>query len=608
MSMPLLNSTVDHCPAPPANPASVGRGYQEGQNAPIGDGTRIQSSIGYTKIPNKLYDHLPFLGEGELKVMLFILRRTAGFGKTHDAISYKQFLEGVRTRDGRQLDQGCIRDKTALSNALASLKAKGLIRVWEQGGNRPNVYAHRLDEATTEDQADSDLQPSSETQCARAHDQGAAVGETVRSGRPSRPRVVGEPDTQKKHDQKTQIQKEVQQQSGAAAKCGNPDVVAALRDVGVSRLVAEDLATRHAAEHVLRQVDMLDFRPVRTNPAGALVRAIEDNWAPPPGYVPADERVRCELLELEEELAWRWQVEREQRERDQAAREEWRACVCTARAIDPSTLEFWEWTCEEWLPRVLGRRLSERYFGDTLLEISTAGVRVWFRTLQEEHLARVEAPDAVGRALRLVLGREIEVEYSHWEPGSVQVNQPVHDAHTHKELQGSSRGEPEPHRVTEVDARQIWAATRVKLDSVDGAGHYLRGSRLLGRHGEDLVVGVTTVYAAEWLDRCLRERASELLSTLIGERVGVRFVAEAVYRALPAGVEATVEDCMGSTVRCSDGRVAGSGGPALQEGERWQDASEGERLRAGDDVRGNREGALGGSKRRPYPEVRPRAA
>lgn len=83
----------------------------------------------YTQVPNEFFDDLlPHLREAELKVLLYIIRRTLGFEKESDAISFNQFLHGTTTKDGRVLARGCgLRSRTSLSNALQSLEEKGII-------------------------------------------------------------------------------------------------------------------------------------------------------------------------------------------------------------------------------------------------------------------------------------------------------------------------------------------------------------------------------------------------------------------------------------------------------------------------------------------------
>src|SRR6187200_1696292 len=83
-----------------------------------------------TPVPDVVFDQfLSRLGEAELKALLYIIRRTFGFKKDRDPISFNQFLRGIITHQGRVLDQGCgIKDRTTLSKALRSLEERGIIR------------------------------------------------------------------------------------------------------------------------------------------------------------------------------------------------------------------------------------------------------------------------------------------------------------------------------------------------------------------------------------------------------------------------------------------------------------------------------------------------
>src|SRR5260221_8423913 len=97
-----------------------------------------------TPVPDILFDQLlTELSGAEIKVVLYIIRRTAGFKKTTDAISFNQFLNGITTREGKVLDKGCgIKDRTTLSKMLASLEKKKCIKASK--GNDPHG-----DKATT---------------------------------------------------------------------------------------------------------------------------------------------------------------------------------------------------------------------------------------------------------------------------------------------------------------------------------------------------------------------------------------------------------------------------------------------------------------------------
>lgn len=77
----------------------------------------------YTQVPDELFDELmSHLSGAELKVLLYIIRRTFGFKKDSDNISLSQICNGIKTRDGETLDMG-----TGLSLSTVQIALKGLI-------------------------------------------------------------------------------------------------------------------------------------------------------------------------------------------------------------------------------------------------------------------------------------------------------------------------------------------------------------------------------------------------------------------------------------------------------------------------------------------------
>ena len=57
-------------------------------------------SPNYTQVPDELFDELMSeLSGAELKVLLYIIRRTFGFKKDSDNISLSQICNGITTRD-----------------------------------------------------------------------------------------------------------------------------------------------------------------------------------------------------------------------------------------------------------------------------------------------------------------------------------------------------------------------------------------------------------------------------------------------------------------------------------------------------------------------------
>jgi hypothetical protein len=83
-----------------------------------------------TQIPNDVFDTLmSHLFGGELKVLLYICRRTFGFRKDSDSISLTQIAQGITTKAGRVLDQGTGLSKRQVQRALRVLENRKVILV-----------------------------------------------------------------------------------------------------------------------------------------------------------------------------------------------------------------------------------------------------------------------------------------------------------------------------------------------------------------------------------------------------------------------------------------------------------------------------------------------
>ena len=106
---------------------------------------RGYTSPNYTPVPDELFDEqLPDLSGAELKLLLYIIRRTFGFKKESDNISLNQLLHGITTREGVVLDRGTGLSKKTLLETIKSLIEKNLImskrRRSEEKGNEPTTY------------------------------------------------------------------------------------------------------------------------------------------------------------------------------------------------------------------------------------------------------------------------------------------------------------------------------------------------------------------------------------------------------------------------------------------------------------------------------------
>ena len=81
-----------------------------------------------TPIPDEVFDELlADLSGAEVKVLLYICRRTFGWKKESDNISLNQMLHGITRRDGIRLDRGVGLSKPTLLRTIRNLCAKNII-------------------------------------------------------------------------------------------------------------------------------------------------------------------------------------------------------------------------------------------------------------------------------------------------------------------------------------------------------------------------------------------------------------------------------------------------------------------------------------------------
>lgn len=103
----------------------------------------------YTTVPDELFDILlPTLSDAELRVLLYIVRRTFGFKRDSDSISLSQMVSGITTREGERLDAGVGLSKSSVARGLKSLREKGIILATRNSsaekGDQPTTYRLRF--------------------------------------------------------------------------------------------------------------------------------------------------------------------------------------------------------------------------------------------------------------------------------------------------------------------------------------------------------------------------------------------------------------------------------------------------------------------------------
>lgn len=91
-----------------------------------------------TQIPNILLDFvLPELPAGEMRCLLYICRRTYGFHKEYDRISFSQFIFGISEKD-----KGCGVSRPVVAESLRNLEKAGAISI--QKSKLGNTYKINL--------------------------------------------------------------------------------------------------------------------------------------------------------------------------------------------------------------------------------------------------------------------------------------------------------------------------------------------------------------------------------------------------------------------------------------------------------------------------------
>lgn len=85
-------------------------------------------SDSFLRLPYAFIDlHMADFDGNEVKVLLYILRRTVGFHKASDHISLAQFSRGIERKDGTVLDRGTGLPIITVRRTLAALEARGVI-------------------------------------------------------------------------------------------------------------------------------------------------------------------------------------------------------------------------------------------------------------------------------------------------------------------------------------------------------------------------------------------------------------------------------------------------------------------------------------------------
>jgi phage replication O-like protein O len=238
-----------------------------------------------TQIPDVILDQwMAALSGAELKVLLYVARRTYGFGKESDNISISQLAEGIKRRDGTSLDHGTGLSRSGVKTACNSLIERGLLvrinnRSGEGGECEESTYRLNLFAAS---RGVGQKKAYLGQKKAYLGQKEAQVGQKNSGGRPKIGQGVGQKLAPQETDQETD------QETAAGEGCPEKDDAAAalveeLVAQGVSRTAATRLA-HEKPESCRRCLEYLPHATIKTTKGAWLANAIRDEYGPPPGF------------------------------------------------------------------------------------------------------------------------------------------------------------------------------------------------------------------------------------------------------------------------------------------------------------------------------------
>jgi hypothetical protein len=339
-----------------------------------------------TPVPDQVFDVLmEDLTGAELKVLLYICRRTFGFKKNSDDISLRQLVHGITTKDGRVLDRGTGLGKASVARAVQSLQAKEIIirnkNRSQEKGDEANTYSLNFLSVSQND---------------------------TRGGLKMRQARVSKQDTQQ-----TVIQETVEQH--------NVVVRQALQNFGISKPAADNLTRNFPEELILGKLDLAQWLvstgspTVAKNPSGWLRKAIEEDYTPPRNY--ESPKQKKEKSAKADQIA-----EREAKERS-IAEAEYRRVKAESRERllqefppEPvgeglTTHTAWELVLNN-LKEQVGVDSYETWLKDTvLLELTEHAARIAVGTPNKIAWVERRLYQPIASALKDILKRDVDLQF-----------------------------------------------------------------------------------------------------------------------------------------------------------------------------------------------------
>lgn len=226
-----------------------------------------------TQIPDIILDHwMCNLSGAELKVVLYIARRTFGFGKESDNVSLNQIANGIKKRDGIMLDCGTGLSISSVARALKSLEEQNILirktNINEKNEHDENTYSLNLNWSSEVLPNSENLPPKSTV--------GYSQNRSTRT-----PKIEGRvlPNSETQETVQETVQETAATAPIAAAVFSESHKL--LREMGLDDAAAKELSTNYSEERIKRQCLWFKLRVADRNPLGALRSSIVEDWGDP---------------------------------------------------------------------------------------------------------------------------------------------------------------------------------------------------------------------------------------------------------------------------------------------------------------------------------------
>jgi phage replication O-like protein O len=225
-----------------------------------------------TQIPDVILDQwMADLSGAELKVILYVARRTFGFGKESDNISLNQIASGIKKRDGTILDRGTGLSVSSVARAVKTLEEQKIlirqININDKNEHDENTYSLNLNWS-------GEVLPKSENPPSK---NGEGYSQNRSTGTPK----IGGGVLLKSETQETDQETDQETATTEPVAAVISEGYKILRERGFDDAAAKELSNSYPQERIKRQCEWIQFRATDRNPLGALRNSIVEDWTDP---------------------------------------------------------------------------------------------------------------------------------------------------------------------------------------------------------------------------------------------------------------------------------------------------------------------------------------